>query len=266
MKVLSLLLVLVSCSLSKVDYKMPSTRFQTPEVTGGSLFQMEIKGRANVNYASSNRVTTASHLQDAIGPTDTNNLTVESAGQLGVKLDISVLDRLDLFWNLTIGSPAVGGFRWQWLGETEDKHARGWKGSITAGWGKSSSDPKIFPITTASLDEDYLIKNDMWVYDVSIQFGYRFNERFILYANGFFNAYNSDILMVPIDDEDNTEEDTELNLKSDNFGGILGVQYYFKNKVSFVNLEVGGSKATLSVDDVTNSDLALGVNFGWIFE
>lgn len=266
MKILSLLglLALVSCSLGKVDYKMPSTRFQTPEVTGGALFEMDLKGRANVNYASSNRVTTASHLQDALGPTDTDNLTVESAGQLGLKLDISIFDRLDLFWNMSIGSPAIGGFRWQWLGETENKYAKGWKGTVTAGWGKSSSDPTIFPIGTIESEEDYLIKNDMWVYDVSIQFGYRFNERFVLYANGFFNAYNSDILLVPIDEDD--IEDTTLNLKSDNFGALLGIQYYFKNKLSFANFEVGGSKATLSVDDIDNKDLAMGVNFGWIFE
>jgi len=184
---------------------------------------------------------------------------------LGLKLDVSIFDRLDLFWNMTIGSPAIGGFRWQWLGETEDKYARGWKGTITAGWGKSSSDPSVFPVSISSTeDDDYLVKNDMWVYDVSIQFGYRFNERFVLYANGFFNAYNSDILMIPLDDD--TEEDTELNLKSDNFGALLGIQYYFKSKLSFVSLELGGSKGTINVEDIDNKDLALGFNFGWIFE
>jgi len=244
---------------------MPNTRFQSPEVTGGALFQLEIKGRANLNYASSNRVTTASHLVDVLGPVDADNLSVESAGQLGLKLDISIFDRLDMYWNIVMGSPAVGGFKWQFLGETENAYAKGWKGSLALGWGSSKTDPERFPIQDAVGDEDdYWVKSDMYVYDLSIQFGYRFNERFILYANGFFNGYNSDVLLVSIDDE--TKEDQELNLKSENFGGILGIKYYFKNKLSYVNVEVGGSKAIVSVEDLDNKGLSFGMNFGWIFE
>jgi len=257
---LFVLATLIGCATNNIDYRMPASRFQTPEVTGGALFQMDLQARANLNYGSSNRVATSNILQDTLQDED-EELLIRSSSQIGLKLDFSVLDRLDMYWTIVWGSPAVGGFKWQFLGETEREYSKGWKGSVALGWGSSKSDPAIFNFLNS--DDEYLSSSEMSVYDLSLQFGYRFNPRLLLYLNGFYNPYKTDVKLEAPDDA--SYDDIEQTLETDSYGVLIGIQYYFVSKRSFVNLELGGSQGTIENMDEESKIATLGLNFGWIF-
>ncbi len=254
------LLFLVGCAVNNVKYRMPSNRFNTPEVTGGSLFTLDLKGRANVNYGSSNRVSTSNVIAPSIGSGDPSEEIIEDSSQLGARLDLSIFDQLDFYWDYTLFSPSTVGFKWQFLGKTEQAFSQGWKSSLTAGFGSSSTGERVIPMEGTSTPTFVAGTNDTKVYDFYWMIGYRFPERLLLYLNLNYTLYDNDLTY-----KEGSSEKEMKTFETDNMGAILGIQYYFKQKTSFLILEIGYSKGEVE-DIASNSILSAGVNFGWRFD
>lgn len=255
------LLFLFGCAMSKVNYRMPASRFNTPEVTGGSLFSLDLKGRANANYGSSNRVSSSSVIGELIGA-DSAEVIIEDSSQLGLRLDLSLLDRMDMYWNYTFDSPTTGGLKWQFLGKTEEQFTSGWKSSIAAGLGSSTTGKKLLPIEDVSTTTFVVGSIDTQVYDFNWHIGYRFPERLLLYLNIDYTLYKNDLAYK----QGSSTTETETNFNSNNWGAILGLEYYFKSKTSFLLVELGWSEGEVKNYSATNNIVTLGLNFGWRFD
>lgn len=253
------LLLLVGCAVNNVKYRMPAARFNTPEVTGGSLFTLDLKGRANVNYGASNKVSTSDVIADAIGA-ESADTVIEESSQLGARLDLSILDRLDFYWNYTLHSPTTLGFKWQFLGKTEEAFSSGWKSSLTAGFGSSTTGQRLMPIEDAGTITYTAGENDTDVLDSYWMIGYRFPERLLVYLNLNYTLYDNELTYK--------QESSEKEIKtfnSDNWGAILGLQYYFKAKTSFLLVELGFTEG--EVENISKNEiLSAGINFGWRFD
>ncbi|MFI5391744.1 MAG: hypothetical protein ACHQYQ_10315, partial [Bacteriovoracales bacterium] len=193
MRIIFLLLLFVGCAVNNVKYRMPSNRFNTPEVTGGSLFTLDLKGRANVNYGSSNRVNTSDVIGPSVGASDPAEKIIETSSQLGARLDLSILDRMDFYWEYTLYSPSTVGLKWQFLGKTEEAFGQGWKSSLTAGFGNSSTGEREIPMPGESPPIFVRGTNDTDVYDFYWMIGYRFPERLLLYLNLNYTIYENEI-------------------------------------------------------------------------
>jgi hypothetical protein len=254
-----ILLFLVGCAVNNVKYKMPAARFNTPEVTGGSLFTLDLKGRANVNYGSSNRVSTTDVVADSIGVNSSGEI-IEDSSQLGARLDLSIFDRMDLYWNYTMDSPTTLGIKWQFVGFTEQEFKEGWKSSITAGFGSSDTGSKLIPIENAASTTYIEGTNETDVYDIYAMIGYRFSGPALLYLNLNYTLYKNELSY----EKANAEEEIK-NFDSENLGVILGFQYYFKSKESFLLVELGYTMG--DVEPVSENDILTGgINFGWRFD
>jgi hypothetical protein len=259
MRILLFLLLFVGCAVNNVKYRMPANRFNTPEVTGGSLFTLDVKGRANVNYGASNKVSTSDVIANAIGAESADTI-IEDSSQLGARLDLSILDRLDFYWNYTLFSPTTLGFKWQFLGKTEEAFSAGWKSSLTAGFGSSTTGQRLMPIEDTGTTTLTAGKNDTDVYDTYWMIGYRFPERILVYLNINYTLYKNELTYK---EQSSTQQVKTFD--SDNWGAILGLEYYFKSKSSFLLLELGYSEG--QVENVSsNNMLSAGINFGWRFD
>jgi hypothetical protein len=259
MRILFFLFLFVGCAVNNVKYRMPANRFNTPEVTGGSLFTLDLKGRANVNYGASNIVSTSEVIANAIGA-ESADTAIEESSQLGARLDLSILDRLDFYWNYTFYSPTTVGFKWQFLGKTEDLFSAGWKSSLTAGMGSSTTGSRLMPIEDAGTTTYTAGENDTDVYDTYWMIGYRFPERLLVYLNLNYTLYDNKLTFK---EQSSTQQVKTFN--SDNWGAILGLQYYFKSKSSFLLVELGYSEG--EVESISkNNLLSAGINFGWRFD
>ncbi len=254
------LIFLVGCAVNNIKYRMPASRFNTPEVTGGSLFSLDVKGRANVNYGSSNRVSTSDVVAQSIGASSAE-VVLEDSSQLGTRLDLSILDRLDFFWSYTFSSPTTLGLKWQFLGKTEEFFASGWKSSLTAGFGGGTTGNRIMPIEDASTSTTAAGSNDTNVYDFYWMVGYRFPERLLVYLNLNYTLYENELTFK----ESGSTTSQYKAFNSDNWGAILGIQYYFKSKSSFLLGELGYSQG--EVENISkNNIVSVGINFGWRFD
>lgn len=254
-----LFIFLIGCSTNKVNYRMPANRFNTPEVTGGSIFALDLKGRANLNYGASNRVSSSQAIGEAMG-TGTAEASIEGASQLGARFDLSFLDRLDFYLNYAAQSPATGGFKWQFLGKTEEAFAQGWKSSIAAGYGHSDTGDQLIPIESAATSTQVSGSNELSTWDFNWHIGYRFPERLLLYLNVNYSNYDSEINF-----KTSTGQSISKNPVSDNWGIILGLQYYFKSKEAFLIAELGFSEGEVQ-NSTSNSITSFGLNVGWRFE
>ncbi len=254
-----ILLFLVGCATNNVRYRMPTSRFNTPEVTGGSLFTLDLKGRANVNYGSSNKVSTSDVIADVVG-VDSAESVIEETSQLGARIDLSILDRLDFFWNYTINAPSMVGFKWQFLGKTEEAFNQGWKSALVAGFGSSTTGEKLIPTEGESTPTFVPGKNDTDAYDLNWMVGYRFPERLLLYLNLVYTLYDNELTY-----KQGSSEKEMKAFESENLGAILGLQYYFKEKTSFMIVELGYSEGEVK-DVAKNEILSAGINFGWRFD
>ena len=260
MRIIFLLLFFVGCAVNNVKYRMPSNRFNTPEVTGGSLFALDLNGRANLNYGSSNRVSVSDVIAPEVGVGDPAEKIIEDSSQLGLRLDLSMLDRLDLYWDFTLYSPSTVGLKWQFLGKTEQAFSQGWKSSLTAGFGSSSTGEREIPIREAEPPVFVKGTNETDVYDFYWMVGYRFPERLLLYLNLNYTIYENEITFGK-----GAQEKVVKAFETNTRGAIVGVQYYFKQKTSFLILEIGWSKGKIE-GLAENTLTSAGVDFGWRFD
>ena len=161
-------------------------------------------------------------------------------------------------------SPGTGGLKWQFLGKTEEAFSPGWKSSIALGLGGSSTENKVLPIEGSSSTTYVTGSNDLSVMDFNWHIGYRFPVRLLLYLNVNWSTYTNDITVS----QTNAGVVTSYSKKpkSENLGLILGLEYYFKSKESFLIGELGWSQGKVDSNDAQNSIASLGINFGWRFE
>lgn len=263
-KILFLLgtILISSCSID-VDYHMPAARFSTPETTGGTIDGLKIKGDAQLNIGSSNKITLGevySIVVFNLDPTVSTGTSIDRSFALGAKASLSLLQKLDIYYRAVHDSPDLLGLKFQLFGASEAESKEGFKMAIAAGYGASDKSEGTLSVSNnGSSNRDYSASIKVKAWDVNFINGYRTSKSSLYYLNTFYSTYKTEGLL-----SSTTFANVNVRGTSRSYGGLLGFKYSTENDRAYLLLEVGATHARwekqLDTTGLTTGG-ALGIKF-----
>jgi hypothetical protein len=255
-------LLFSACSID-VDYHMPAARFSIPETTGGTLKDLKVKGKAQINTGSSHKITLGevySFLVFNISPNVSTGASLDKTWAFGAKADLSLLESLDIFYRAVYDSPDLVGLKLQLIGKPATAKEEGFKLAISGAWGSSEKDEGTLTLNgNGNPDRTYNATIDIDVWDVSLLAGYRFNKSGLFYLNGFYSYYDTDGELTS-----NTFSPEKVGGASRSYGGLLGLHLTTANGAAFFNIEAGATHARWE-DQLDTTSFTSGGSLGFYF-
>ncbi|PIK14916.1 hypothetical protein [Halobacteriovorax sp. JY17] len=255
---LLLLCLLTSCA-TDIDFHIPLNRFEGPETNGGFL-----KGDVGIKYGRSHKVTTAEVVEymfpSIFDPTVSSDAAIEASGHLSSNFSLGLHKRFDFVFKSYGDGADVWGVKFQFLGESAAEEKEGWKGSIQATKGSMNEDEGSLNVSLASGgSRNYNGRIELETYDLSLNFGYRFNKYLITYLNSIYSYYDTTSTLTS-----NTFTTINVLGVARTYGGLLGLKFgQMGQHVSFT-LETGlmhtSWEGSLSE---TTIPIGFGVDFNW---
>ena len=242
-KILLLLgtILITSCSID-VDYHMPAARFSTPETTGGSLVGLKIKGDAQVNFGTSNKITLGevySIVVFNLDPTVSTGTSIDRSYAFGAKAALSLLEKLDIYYRAVHDSPDLVGLKFQVFGASEAEAKEGFKMALAAGHGASDKSEGTLAVSNnGSSKRDYSASIKVKAWDVALINGYRTSKSSLYYLNTFYSAYKTHGKLTSVSFGTENVKGT-----SRSYGGLLGFKFSTENERAYFLLELGATHA-----------------------
>ncbi|MFT6068974.1 MAG: hypothetical protein ACJAT2_002219 [Bacteriovoracaceae bacterium] len=252
-------ILISSCSID-VDYHMPAARFSTPETTGGSFVDLKIKGEAQINVGSSNKITLGevySIVVFNIDPTVSTQASLDRSFSFGGLAHLSLVERLDLYYRAVHDSPDLIGLKFQFIGAPEAKSEEGLKMALAMGFGSSDQSEGTLNVSNnGSNPRSYSASIEVEAYDLNLITGYRTSKSSLYYLNTYYAAYKSEGKLS------STTFGTEnVRGTSRSYGGLFGFKYSTKNDRAYLLLEVGATHARWE-KQLDNTSFTSGAAFG----
>ena len=98
---------------------MPAARFATPETSGASLIEGEVRAEIQNSIGTSHKITLGevySLTVFKIDPTVTTGAKIERSFALGANAQFGLFKRLDVYYRLVHDSPDIAGLKFQFWG------------------------------------------------------------------------------------------------------------------------------------------------------
>lgn len=242
---------------------MPAARFSIPETTGGTLKDLKVKGKAQLNAGSSHKITLGevySFLVFNFSPTVNTGESLDRTWAFGAKADLSLLERLDVFYRAVYDSPDLVGLKFQFIGEPSSKKSEGFKMALSSAWGASEKDEGTLTLNgNGNPDRQYNATIEVTVWDLSLNTGYRYSDRGLVYLNTFYAYYETEGELTS-----NTFSPEKVAGTSRSYGALLGLHLNTANQRAFFNIEAGATHARWekSLDTTSfTSGATIGFNF-----
>lgn len=245
------LFILVSCS-TELKYKMSNHKFLTPETKGKFL-----KGDIALAYQQSQKVVLATaydHIIFNLPATVNTNSSMDRTGEVNLPITLGLLSLLDFY---TLDSSY--GLKFQFWGSPEMERTLGWKAAIALAYGYEHNDSSGLTYTSGNNSRSYNTDIKVKNYDVSLIFGKRLTETFLLYLSLMRDYYNYSGSLT-------STQFSNINVSghSINQGAVLGAHLIESNskRPFFFKLEGGVVDGQL---DSRNSRTAatFGGDVGW---
>ncbi len=256
MKLLCLLLLLIlltSCS-TKIDYHMATTRFDTPEVSGGLL-----DGSVEWNVASSRKVILGEVWTNwfifSSATTYDDQYIESSINYMNLSFELGLLPILDIYQDSHWDSPAIYGVKIQLFGSSRKEVKEGMKVALKLGLGSANGDKEsnVYTdsdgVTTSSVESEMSID----AYEAAMIVGYRTNQRLIWYLNSFYQYYKVESELV----KDGVTELTANGI-SRNYGLLAGMRF---GETLHASVEGGYTKS--SYESYSTDGAVVGLEFGY---
>ncbi len=249
------LFFLISCS-TKIDYKIPITRFDIPEVSGEFL-----KGSVEWNIAASQEVTLgeiwSTYLIFGTTHTTYDQQYFENSYNIAdLTLELGVLPIIDIYTESHEDSTNSSGIKIQLWGESRKDNKEGLKAALKLGYGTGSdtaNDTSTYynsdNTQSSRVEGNVKLKS----YDSALIVGYRKNANMIAYLNTFFYYYDVDATLI----KDSTTTLTANGI-SRSYGALAGVRFGHKGHLS---LEGGIVKSCY--EDLKDTMGVLGTEIGY---
>lgn len=234
-------LLITSCSID-VDYHMPAARFSTPETTGGSLVGLKIKGDVLVNLGNSNKITLGevySIVVFNIDPTVSTGASINRSFALGAKANLSLLEKLDVYYRAVHDSPDLVGLKFQIFGASETEAKEGFKMAIASGYGASDKSEGTLAVSNnGSTKRDYAASIKVVAWDLNFINGYRTSKSSLYYLNTFYSTYKTEGQL-----SSSSFATENVRGTSRSYGGLLGFKYSTENDRAYLLIELGATHA-----------------------
>jgi len=251
-------LLLTSCA-TDIDFHIPLNRFDSPEVNGGFL-----KGDVGVKYGRSHKVTTAEVVEyifpSLFDPTLSDETAIEASGHLSSNFSLGIIKRVDFVFKSYGDGPDVFGLKYQFLGEVASEGKEGWKGAIQLTKGSMDEDEGRLNVNLASGGtRNYNGRIELETYDISLNFGYRFNKYLITYLNSVYSYYDSKSTLTS-----NTFPTLEIDGIVRTYGSLLGLRFGQVSQHVTFYLESGvmHSRWEKNIKE-TSVPIGFGLDFSW---
>lgn len=228
------IILLTSCS-TEIEYKMPISRFQTPETSGQTL-----SGNAYVAYEGATKVVLSTAERSTIyDEYEVNNdkSTSRSRG-IAIGANLGIIPMLDIYFASHADSPAFLGAKLQLIGGAPKES--GFKFLIGGGLGNAEDDVENFSSTNFEGDETRTYQSTLKIsaYELISSMGYRFNESVLFYISGFYSEYVVDGSLTS-----DTLDDVTFESTSRNKGGNVGLKLTVPGGGRYVSVEGGYGKS-----------------------
>lgn len=232
----SLIFICTSCTTTKILIVQPDIlHFETPETSGGFFHgTVDIHMFSNSPKYEYGRASTTDFLGDTAYANQDEK--AKSIDDFNVGLSLGIIDKLDFFTR----RGKISGIKYQFLGSSRGQLEKGWKASLSLGFGNYSY---IETDDFLGSDDPVNLSSEGKSIDYNINTGYRYNNNFLTYINVFKNKTDAKGTYT------STSPSTASFSKerSHHAEGILfGLNFMPDNKHNYVTLEVGYAKSTWS--------------------
>ena len=245
------LLILTSCA-SKIDYHMPVTRFDTPEVSGEFL-----SGSIEWNMATSKKVTLGSIWTDAFivvtSSTDDSKYLETSKNFTNFTFELGLLPTVDFYTDTHWDSPAISGIKIQIFGTSKKESTEGIKLALKAGFGATELEQTSTYTGWDGTSSSIKSIMDLKSYEAALIFGYRKSKELIGYLTGYYHHFKVEADLL----KDNTTEISASGI-SRNYGLLAGVRIGHKSHASFE-----GGVVKSSYESISTTSGVVGLEFGY---
>lgn len=247
---IGLLFIFTSCSTTRILTVKPELlHFDTPETSGGFL-------NGNVTFSAATKTpryefgrgTTGNFFGTDTTLGDTEEAVLGDASSLG--LSLGLWDRVDIFTR----TRGMAGIKIQVLGSPRIKQEEGWKLAISAAAGDYSyvESYDIFPIGASDENSNFYV--DGVSSDITVNTGYRFSPRILVYANLFKNQTEVTGFYSNVNTTFRKDRSHEAK------GVLIGVNF-MSDKHGFATLEFGYARSSWTLLG-TNTYTPVGISFG----
>jgi hypothetical protein len=252
---ISLFILLSSCTVIDVDYHLPHTSFEGPETTGGELFtekatpHMRFHGRAGTTHKF-----TLGEVYDAFifGDALNKDAQYERSATASAQFDAGLASRFDLGVKKTLDAPFMFGGKFQFLGESEAERKRGPSMGVFAYYANSSKDEGSLAVSAnAGSQRTYTAELEMKGMQLGISGGFRFNQHILAYVTAHHLFLKTESIL-----KSSTFPDVTIVGTSRVSAGQFGLKWSNDAGKFFIQSEAGISQARFENEiKVTN--------FGW---
>lgn len=224
----SFVLLLTSCS-SELKYHMSNHKFLTPETKGKFL-----KGDIGLAYQENQKVVLANAYDYLIFnlPASVSTATsIRRSSDINLPITLGMFRRLDFY---TVDS--TYGLKFQFVGSSELERELGWKAAIALGYGYEHNDSSSLNYSNGTSVRNYNTDIKVKNYDVSLIFGKRFTETFLLYLSLMRDYYNYKGALSSTEFPSLNTSGHSVNIAANIGGHLIEAQ---SNHPFFVKIEAG---------------------------
>ena len=247
---MSLLIFFAGCSTTKILTVKPEIlHFDTPETSGGFLNGTALfMAVGKTPIYEFGRATTSDFNGTTTALADKEEVKVGSYYGLG--LSLGLWDRIDIFTR----ARGMSGLKIQVIGSPRIKKEVGWKLALSAATGDYSyvETYQTFPFGSYDENSDFYVNGTST--DITINTGYRFNPRILVYANVFRNQTEASGFYSNVSTSFRKERSHEAK------GVLIGVNLT-SNDYGFATLEFGYARSKWSQLG-TKTYTPAGISFG----
>ena len=231
---------------SKIDFKVPGSRFLSPETKGATL-----KTEFSINRENAHKVTTVEVVADNVFSTTSagDMAGLSKSWTLGFSAHIGILEDIDFIYYTPTDSPSFVGLKYQLIGDSEEKRTEGIKASVAASYSYMNDAESTMSVTNPSdLTETQTYSGNVKIsgFDLSAAIGLRKSKAVLFYLNGYYTKLNTQSDLI-------STAHGNLTVKGDveTYGSMVGIKLGTTNffiqaetGFTFLNWEGGSNQVT----------------------